>query len=461
MVRKSVLDNGIRVVTEPLPGVRSIALGVLVDAGPVDEGPGQEGLAHLCEHLLFQGTTSRSALAIARLIDGAGGQLGAFVGRDYTCFTATVLDDYRYHALDLLGDVLLNSTFPAEALARQRETVACEIERSRDAPEERCESLAKRVAWAGHPLGRPLTGSPESLRRLAREDVIYFIHRHYTPNRVIVAASGNLEHADVAAQVRDAFWRMLGEAGPRAAAPAEFRSGTVVEDAPVAQAYFVLGLAAPRYADPGRYGFHVLARLLGGGVSSRLFRRVREDLGLAYHIGADYHAYREGGMLLVAGSTAPGNLPAVLRATLFQLWQLATGEAPADATEVGRATTQLTSLHLLSGEATHTRASRLATQELYFGRQLPDSEVLAALAAVDEVRLAALAEGLLLDSLRSPVLAVVAPVGRTGCRQADLEELLAEFRSLLPGSTLPLPLAPPADLAEAPRPPLEPEAVSV
>jgi predicted Zn-dependent peptidase len=452
VARKSVLDNGIRVVTEPLAGVRSIALGVLLDVGPADEAPEQGGLAHLCEHLLFQGTTSRSALAIARLIDGAGGQLGAFVGRDYTCFAATVLDDYRYHALDLLGDVLLNSTFPAEALARQREAVACEIERGRDAPEERCEALVKGLAWAGHPLGRPLTGSPESLRRLAREDVIYFIHRHYTPDRVVVAASGNLEHEDVVAQVRDAFWRMLGEAPSRPAMPAGFRSGTVLEDAPVAQAYFVLGLPAPRFADPDRYGVHVLARLLGGGVSSRLFRRVREDLALAYHVGADYHAYRDGGMLLIAGSTAPGNLASALRATLFELWQLATGEAPADAAEVGRATTQLINLHLLSGEVTHTRASRLATQELYFGRPLPDKEVLDALAAVDEARLAALAQGPLLESLRRPALAVVAPAGRTGCGREDLAEMLAEFASLLPGSPLSIPASPAAEAAASPRP---------
>jgi predicted Zn-dependent peptidase len=455
LVRKTVLDNGIRVVTEPVAGVRSIALGVLVDAGPADEAPHEVGLAHLSEHLLFQGTTSRSALAIARLLDGAGGQLEAFVGRDYTCFTASVLDDYRYYALDLLGDVLLNSTFPAEAVNRQKEAIASEIERCRDLPEDLSQSLVKELAWAGHPLGHPVTGSLASLRRLGREGVIYFIHRHYTPERVVVAAAGSVEHDDLAAQVRDAFWRLLGSGPPRPARPAPFHTGVVMEDAPVAQAYFALGLPAPAYADAERYGVHVLARLLGGGLSSRLFRRVREERGLAYHIGTDYQAYRDGGMLLVAGSTAPENFVALLRATLFELWQLATGEAPADCEEVGRAVTQLTNLHLLAGESTATRMSRLATQELYFARHLPDSEVLGALAAVDEARLAKVAAGWLLAGLARPALAVVAPAGRTRCREADLAEMLAELRFVLPASSAPL------AVGSAPASPLgEPVALS-
>lgn len=427
LVDKAILDNGIRVITEELPRSRSISIGVLVDAGPADEGV-QGGLAHLVEHLLFQGTASRDALAIARLMDGAGGQVGGFVTRDYTCFTAHVLDDYRYHALDLLGDALLNSTFPEAAVERQKDAIACELEARRDSPSHLAEDLVKQLAWSGHPLGRPLAGTPETVRELTRESAIYFVGRHYTPDRVVIAAAGHLEHADFVAQTRDAFWRLLGEGPTRRAEAAPHRGGTVFHHAPIGQAYFALALPAFPFAAAERYALHVLDRLLGGGISSRLFRRVREERGLAYAIGSSYQAYGEGGMLLVEGSTAPESLPAVLRLVLEELGRLASGEEPVDDEELARAVTSLVNQHLIAGEGSATRMSRLATQELYFGRQLADEEIVAALSRVHRRRLAELAESWLAPSLERAALAVVGAEDRLGIAADSLSDLLAEAR---------------------------------
>lgn len=427
MVEKAVLDNGIRVVTEEIPRSRSISIGVLVDAGPADEGD-QGGLAHLVEHLLFQGTASRDALAIARLMDGAGGQVGGFVTRDYTCFTAHVLDDYRYHALDLLGDALLHSTFPENAVVRQREAIACELESRRDSPPCLAEDLVKQLAWGGHPLGRPVAGTPETVRNLTRESAIYFVGRHYTPDRVVIAATGHLEHADFVAQTRDAFWRLLGEGPPKQREAAPHHGGAVLHHAPIAQAYFALGLPAFPYVATERYALHVLDRLLGGGISSRLFRRVREERGLAYSIGSSYQAYGDGGMLLVEGSTAPESLEALLRLVLHELATLASGEEPVDDEELARSVTSLVNQHLIAGESSATRMSRIATQELYFGRQLPDLEIVAALSRVHRRGLAELAESWLAPSLEHATLAVVGDEDRLGFAAGSLSDLLAEAR---------------------------------
>jgi predicted Zn-dependent peptidase len=209
--QQTTLENGIRVVTESMPEARSLSIGILIDAGPRDESPGQGGLAHLTEHALFQGTSSRDARQIARLMDLAGGQVGAFTTRDYTCFHATVLDDYRTYALDLFGDVLLNSTFPAEALERETQSILSEISAAWDAPFERAGQLLKALAWPNHPLGRPVAGWADTVAALTREDVIYFVHQNYLPNRLIIAAAGHVEHLDFVAQVRVAFWRLLGD----------------------------------------------------------------------------------------------------------------------------------------------------------------------------------------------------------------------------------------------------------
>ncbi len=248
----------------------------------------------------------------------------------------------------------------------------------------------REIAWPGHPLGRPVVGSTDSVRRLSREDAIYFVHQHYVPSRVIVAAAGRLDHDDFVASVRDGFWRMLGQHTDRTQPPVEAGGGTRNVTAPLTLAYFSLGLPAPAYGDTDRYAMHVLTRLLGGGVSSRLYRRVREERGWAYDISADYLSYRDTGLLTIEGSTAPETLFPVLRLVSDELAQLAGAGLEDD--DLQRAHAQIRSQLLLSGEDMHTRMSRLAVQSFYFGRPLSDHEVLDGIGRVDAASVARVAE---------------------------------------------------------------------
>lgn len=417
---RTVLENGVRVVTESISSVRSISIGVLVGCGSVQETPAQAGLSHLCEHLLFQGTSGRDALQIARQIDSAGGMVGAFTTRDYTCYHGSILDDYCYHALDLLGDVLLNSTFPERSLEREKHAILSEMARGQDVPEQRVDELVKGAAWAGHGLGRAIAGDAAAIARHTREDVIYFFHEHYTPQRIIIAAAGNLDHDDFVAQTRDSFWRLLGENLPAAVQAPEFHGGITLSEADFGQAYFALAIPAPPYADPMRYGVHLLNRVLGDGISSRLFRVLREERGLVYEIRSEYHAYRDAGMLTVEGSTAVECLPEVIEQVLATVGNLFRWTEPVDSEELWRAKTQIRSQHLVGSEDVHTRMCRLSTQELYFGGFLDARRVLADIDAVDLAALRGVASDYFAGEMRRAHLVVAGPVAG----HAELRERL-------------------------------------
>lgn len=426
--QKSVLENGIRIVSAMVPGVRSVSMGVLINAGPRDETPDQCGLAHLIEHMMFQSTSSKSAMQIARIMDSSGGQMGAFTGRDYTCYTATVLDDYRTYALDLLSDLLLNSIYPEENIEREKGAIMREIDADNDLPSKKAHSLLKSYVWDSHPLGRPIFGSPDTVKPLTREDIIYFVHKHYLPNRIIVAAAGNLEHNDFVSQVRDFFWSMMGESKPTDNGVPSFNAGVAVEHASVSQTYFSLGIRAFPYAHSDRYGIHMLNAILGGGISSRLYRRMREERGLVYEIGSQYHAYGDDGVLIIEGSTTPEHLMQVLGLTLVELWRLVTLDEPADEEELWKAKMQIRGQHMISGEITSTRMSQLATQEMYFGRHIAAEEIIREIDAVDNNILKRIASEYLIASLKNAAIAIVGPQAPEHYNMAAIEELLNSFQ---------------------------------
>jgi predicted Zn-dependent peptidase len=411
------------VVTENMPQVRSIAISVIVDVGPKDEAPEQSGLAHLVEHLMFKGTSSRDAVQIARLMDVAGGLMGGFTSRDYTCYFATVLDDYRTYALDLFGDVILNSIFDEESLERERGVILREIEADQDNPAQMAHNLLKATIWPSHPLGRLIAGQPEVVERVIREDMIYFVHEHYLPDRLIIAAAGSVEHEDFAAQVRDAFWRMLGQGSPSPSRPPAYHSGVTIRARDLSQLYFALGIKACSYTHPDRYVLHVLNDLLGGGISSRLFRHLRKERGWVYNVASSYHAYRDGGLLVIEGSTTPQSLMSVLGLTVAQLWRLA--EEPVGEEELWKARERLRSRHLIASENTNTRMSRLATQELYFGYHIPTAEIVEQIQRVDQGTVQRLAQELMAN--RCLALAVVGPQSPRHYSAEAIEKLLIEM----------------------------------
>jgi predicted Zn-dependent peptidase len=424
MYKKSTLEHGLRVVTETMPGQRSISMGILIDASPRDETEDQSGLAHLAEHVMFCGTSSRNATQIARLMDEAGGHMGAFTSRDYTCYSATVLDEYFTYALDLFGDILLNSIFPQDRVANEKNAILREIEAAGDRPSERTHDLLKAFAWFDHPLGRPIAGRPSTITSLTREDIIYFVNEHYLPNRIIVSAAGNINHEDFVAHVRDAFWRMMCRNQPEARITPNYQSGLVVEHVPVSQVYFALGLRLRPYADPDRYGFHLINNILGGGISSRLFCRVRENRGLVYHISSEYHAYCDDGMLVVEGCTAPENTLQVLNMVFDELSKLISAKEPVDEEELWKAKMHIRSQHLISGASTNIRMNRLAAQEFYFQRHIPDEKILTEIDAIHVQKLQSLADEVLRDALSQATIAVVGPEAHNQYQISSIKKLL-------------------------------------
>lgn len=421
-MRVTTLENGIRVASASLPNTRSVALGVLVDAGPRNEPTQKSGLAHLAEHLFFQGTSSRNAREIALFVDRSGGSIGAFTARDYTLFGASVLDDYLPFAIELMGDILLNSLFPQGALDREKQSILSELARAEDDPQSLVHDLLKSLAWGFHPLGRQIAGSPESVQLLTREDLIYFVGENYLPDRIIVAAAGNLDHEDFTAHIRDAFWRMIGTSHrSRLSESCGFKAGVVLREKPLHQVYFALGLPALPFAHPQRFHLHLLTRILGGGLSSRLYQLLRENLGLVYYIDAEYHAYRDHGMLVIEGSTTPDQFLSVLNLIGDMLRNLANGESQIDLEELHTARTRLQGQHLLESEQAHVQMSRLATQLLYFGKPIPEQSLLQEIAQISVQELNDFSHHFLTKNLSHLALSAVGPFSENALTQENMQ----------------------------------------
>jgi predicted Zn-dependent peptidase len=426
MYNKSTLENGIRVVTKSMPTVRSIAIAVLVDTGICDEPDEKKGLAHLVEHLMFRGTSNRNSIQIARFMDEAGGQMGGFTTRDYTCFTAIVLDDYRTFAIDLLGDIFLNSLFLDKDVEREKRTILQEIERAADTPDLRIDQNLKSFIWKGHYLGKSITGSPEKISNLTRKDVIDFFSANYLADRLIIVAAGNVEHQDFAAQVQDAFWRMSGKSTSRQIRMPHFTPGVTLEHLSVSQVYFCIGIRAFAYSDPNRYNVHSANKILGGGISSRLFRRIREELGLVYNISSEYHAYKDDGLLVIEAGTSPEYLQQVLKLTLTEINNMFSGQEPIDEDELWKAKMQIRGQHLISSESSSTQMSRLATQELYFANHISSEKILE---AIDNVTIQSMEQvfELLRPKLNNTAIAVVGPNSPNDYNQSTIHSIWEEF----------------------------------
>jgi predicted Zn-dependent peptidase len=429
MVEQSVLDNRIRVVTNRMEGVRSISLGFLMAAGPMDEPEGRSGVAHLTEHLLFNGTARRDSDEIARMMDTTGGQVGGFTSRDYTCFTTTVLDDYRTYLIDLMGDILLNSRFADYAVHQEKETIIRELSAQLDRPDVCAHERLKSFIWQDHPMGRPIGGTISTVARLQPQDVVDFYRSSYQPHRLIVAAAGNVSHQDLVTNVSDAFWTMQDDAvQEEVPIPPTFRRGVTVECKGVSHVYFSIGLKAAPYAAEERYLIHLFTSILGGGMSSRLFRKLRQELGMVYEITAEYQAYRDDGVIVIEGSTAPELLHPVISQILLEVKGMALQMLPILEEELWTAKMQLKGRHIIAQENSHTCMSSLATQAFYFNRFIDSEEILGQILDVDLESINKIAENVLSRGLTDSAIALVGPSCEQVCNTVALENMLQEFR---------------------------------
>jgi predicted Zn-dependent peptidase len=379
--RKSVLSNGIRVLTEQMPHVRSVAVGVWVETGSRHEPEGRGGMSHLIEHLVFKGTTTRTAEAIARTMDSVGGQMDAFTTKEHTCFYVQVLDDHLPLAVDLLTDILLRSRFDAEELEREKSVVMQEIKMVEDTPDDLIHDLFAAHVWGDHPLGRPILGTREGVTGFAREQVVTHFGEHYVPPRIIIAVAGNVTHervVDLFAAGFEGFGRP-GLSHPEE--PPHTRPGINIVPKTLEQVHLVMGFPGLPHAAPERYALFLLNDVIGGSMSSRLFQEIRERQGLAYSIHSGVQAFRDIGSVYVYAATDPQNFSKVLKSILVELRRLKKHGISLD--ELTRAKNHLKGSLMLSLESTSSRMNRLAKHEMHFGSFLTMN---AMLEAIDKVR---------------------------------------------------------------------------
>ena len=374
MIVREVLDNGLRLLTEPMSEVRSVSVGVWLARGSRHEPAEHGGMAHFVEHMLFKGTATRSAEDIAQEIDSVGGQLDAFTSKEYAGYYIKVLDEHLPRAVDILSDVVLHPALAAEDVEREKKVILEEIKMVEDTPDDLVHELFTGSYWEGHPLGRPILGTRESVERLTRDAIADYFGRVYTPNNFIVSAAGNLEHARVRDLVERAFGGVtaVGEAAAdRRPTPAP---SLAIQDKDLEQTHVCLGTAAHAQCDDDRYVGYVLNTLLGGSMSSRLFQNVRERRGLAYSVFSGLSAYRDTGLLTIYAGCATDVAGQVIDLTVEELRGFR--NVPVPAAELRRAKDHLKGSLMLGLENTASRMSQLGRQEIYFDRHFGLDETL-------------------------------------------------------------------------------------
>ncbi|HEY8301357.1 MAG TPA: pitrilysin family protein [Jatrophihabitans sp.] len=408
-ITRTVVAGGLRVVTEAMPGVRSVSVGVWVPVGSRDEAPSLAGSSHFLEHLLFKGTRRRSALDIAVEMDAVGGEFNAFTEKEHTCFYATVLDRDLPLAIDVISDVVLHATVTAQDVDIERSVVLEEIAMRDDDPADLVFDEFSTALYGDTPLGRPILGTIDSIAGLSRAQVHGYYARRYQPGDMVVSVAGNITHREVVRLVRSAFDGSVAESGARARRAVEpgrpDRPVAVVGD-DTEQANLVLGMHGMSRHDPRRWALGVLSATLGGGMSSRLFQRIREERGLAYSVYSFTNAYDDAGQFGVYAGCQPGKADEVLCLMRTELDAAASGALTVDEIERGKG--QMCGSVVLGLEDSSARMSRIGKSELCYGDVLGLDQLLAHIDAVTPADVAEVAADLL---ARPRCLTVVGPFG--------------------------------------------------
>jgi len=374
LYRKTVLPNGIRVVTETMPNVRSVTTGIWVDVGSRDEEAHESGISHLLEHMFFKGTTSRDAHDIAKELDSIGGMSNAFTCREQTCFHAKVLDNHLDKVVDLLIDIFRNSLFAPDDLEREKQVVLQEISMVEETPEEYAHLLFNKEFWGDNGLGRSVLGETEIVSRFNHETVMEYIANCYVPSKIVFAAAGNVDH--------DTFVRLLGERmsdiepGPGRSLRNPVEANKIVKpfSRSLEQVHLCLGAPGPSSTDQERYADIILTTMLGGNMSSRLFQEIREKRGLAYSVYSYVSSFTDTGMHAIYLAVRPDAVNESLKVCFETIEQIRMGRI--DSHELEAAKEYLKGSVLLNMESSDNRMNRLARNELNFGRFIQFDEVI-------------------------------------------------------------------------------------
>lgn len=403
---RETLPNGLRVIVEPLRDFSSVCVGLWVLTGSRDEDPGFAGVSHLIEHLSFKGTATRSAKQIALEIDSLGGTLNAFTGKELTSYYAKVLGDSLPQALDVLSDVTINSAFREEDIDRERDIILQEISMVEDAPEDFVHDLHSREFWSSNSLGQPILGTVSSLGSIDRESVLSHYNERYRAGSMILTAAGNIDPEGFIKELDRYFGSLNGGEAPEVRICPKATLGTSVLNRSLEQVHLCAGFEGLAVNDERRYGLFLLNAIFGGGMSSRLFQKIREEHSLAYSVFSYLSAYEDSGMLTVYCGTSDEGFPKTMELIKQEAERLAA--EPVSENELAVAKRQLKGNLLLGQESTSNRMSQLARNEIFYGRQITPDQIAVDIEAVTREEILQIASSII--DLEKMAVTIIGPV---------------------------------------------------
>ncbi len=395
-IQITTLANGVRVVSEHITYVQSASVGLWVGVGSRDEQDKIRGISHFIEHMLFKGTGRRTAREIADEVESRGGHLNAFTGKETTCYETRVLAEDVGLACDILTDMFRNSLFDRDEMEREKRVVIEEIKMYEDTPEEMVHDVFEQTLFGKHNLGQPIIGSEKTVSGLSRDDITGYIDAQYRPDRIVLAAAGNLEHSELVALAERTLGDLSGTTPDRKdKVPHASGKSKQVRKRDVEQVHFVMGTQGYSKSDKNRYSLSILNNVLGGNMSSRLFQEIREKRGLAYSVGTYGRSYQDGGYFCAYGGTSPDTYEQVLDLTRKEFANVRKNGLTDD--ELRKAKTQVRGAIVLGMESMNARMNRYGDSLLSYGRVIPIDEVLKEYEAVSHDTIARVADQVLSD----------------------------------------------------------------
>ncbi len=417
MYRKDTLSNGIRVVSETLPKSRSISIGVWVKVGSRHEPKEIGGTSHFIEHMFFKGTEKRSAKDIATEIDSLGGEMNAFTSQETTTYYVKVLDEHLAAAIDILADILLGSKFDPAEMEKERKVILEEIKGVEDTPDDFIHELFTSTVWPDNPLGRPILGTKETIKALTHKDILAYIENYYSPKEIVISVAGNFEHARLIELLNNAFGKLSRTGVAKQDVTPTFTHAITVRKKQLEQVQVCLGCKGLHYTHEDRYVIWALNTVLGNSMSSRLFQEVREQNALAYSIYSYVISYRDTGLLTVYAGTDPSNALQAIRLVLKELKKIKDeGITPAEELRVRN---QIKGNLVLSLESSNSHMSRIARQEIYFGKYISVDDIIKGVDKVTSGDVQRLARQLFARENIS--LSILGPLSRTDVPDSVLE----------------------------------------
>ncbi len=400
--QKTVLDNGMRVVTERIPHLHSVSMGIWLNVGSRDEQEDESGLTHFIEHMLFKGTKKRSAKEIAKQLDAVGGMSNAFTSKEHTCFHAKVLGAHLPLVVDILSDIFLHSVFDYREVEREREVILQEINMVEDTPDEYVHVLFNQAFWNGNSLARPIFGNIHTVQSFTREIILGYLNRGYHPDRIVLSAAGNVNHQEFLELVEPAFRNIKRHAHGLNRTPPSISSSVALYPRNLEQVHLCLGTRGTSLVEKERYCCSILNVILGGSMSSRLFQEVRERRGLAYAIYSFLSSHTDAGMVGIYGAVRPDNIKETLELIRHELQRFK--REPISDIELRAAKEHIKGGIYLAAENTDNRMSRLAKNEIIFDRFISYEEIEAGLERVTTEDVQALAQEIFQPEAMSLVL---------------------------------------------------------